>query len=125
MNSYSPVSPYQDDDYAGSRGYVPRSSKSKSPALFEYLKSKRSKNLHIGLLITAIIVLVFAVFTTYVYNHDFTIDEINSSQWSKVANYISWVKQNKYFVFLVWVILLLLAVPSCLWFRKYKLNSNE
>lgn len=126
--SYSPVSPYG-KAYEGHRTYVSHNASpvNSAKAWLKYLGGKESKYLHVSLLTAAIIVLIFAIFTTYVYQRDFTADELNTSHWDKAANYISWTKENKWFVILLWVILILLVVPSgvglCL--RKSILNSDE
>jgi hypothetical protein len=122
--SYSPVSPYG-KAYEGHRTYAPRSkSMSKSAnKLFDYLSSKESKYIHISILTTSFILLLFTLYTTYVYTHDYTADELNNL--GGLSSYITWTKGNKWFVGFLWVLLVLLITPSGLWMKKNILSSSN
>lgn len=121
--SYSPVSPYGKAYEGQHRTYSPRSKMSKSAnKLFNYLSNKESKYVHIGILTVSVILLLFTLFTTYVYTHDYTADELNNV--GNLSTYITWTKGNKWFVIFLWILLVLLITPSGLWMKKHILGSN-
>lgn len=94
-NTHSPMSP---------RSYVSKSSKS-SDKWYDYLTlNTKNKKMHTIVLIINIILLIFAVYTSYVYYHSYTSEELKESTVNN--KFILWIKQNIWFLVLLWIIVL-------------------